>query len=235
VNRGKPAIRQESIPGTHRVLAMLFLFAVVATVVYTHQLVIPLFLGLLAWGKLWLKTLTPKVGMLLLKNSVVLQLRRFAVQASTHIFVKSHKPWRRFLTRLKLAVVAAVSGVFNGYLGLPLWLRTAIAIGVLIATAGSSFAVFALLIIPQTLLDWMGRRLGMILNRLGVTRFLVTLWEILVPETLRHRWYMYVKWKLGRQQLRAARRVHEKVVQAPTVEEQSETTINLPEDSYAPK
>lgn len=196
---------------SHRILGVIFVGVVAGVFATTHQLIIPIFLGLITWGKLWLKALTPKLGLLLFKNSVFMQLRRLIVRLSAHLFVKSHKPWRRFFTRLRLAVVDLVSGVFQGYLGLPLWMRTTIAIAVLVATAGSSFAIFALLIIPQPLLDWLRMRLAVILNQLGVTKALSTLWNTLVPRAIRHRWYMYVKWKLGRQQVTAARRVYEKM------------------------
>lgn len=195
----------------HRLLGVFFLSVVVAVFAYTHQLIIPIFLGLITWGKLWIKTLTPKLGLLLFKNSVFMQLRRITLRVSAHLFVKSHKPWRRFLTRVRQAIVTSVSSLFNGYLGLPLWMRTGIAIAILLATAGSSFAIFALLIIPQPLLDWLRIRVTIVLNQLGVTKAIGALWNALVPAGLRHRWHIYVKWKLGRQQVQAARRVHEKV------------------------
>ena len=195
---------------------MLFLGVVILIVAQTQQLVIPLFLGLLTWFKVLgkglvkalLQTLTPKLGVLLLKNSVFIQLRKLAIQASTHLLVKSHKPWRRVLTRIRVALGSAISRFFSGYLSLPLGVRTLIAIVVLLATAGSSLAVFALLIVPQPLLNWLQVRLRVILGRLGVTQFFSALWRIVVPRSLRERWYMYVKWTLGRRQVAAARTVH---------------------------
>ncbi|MEM6302568.1 MAG: hypothetical protein AAF749_12565, partial [Pseudomonadota bacterium] len=144
-------------------------------------------------------------------NSFVIQVRSLFVQISAHLFVKSHKPWRRFLTRIRQLLIEAFKSTFAWYLSMPLWLRTALAVAVLLATAGSSFAVFALLIIPQPLLDWLRARLGVLLNRLGVTRLFTTVWNLLVPESLRHRWHLYLKWTLGRRQVKAARSVHKKV------------------------
>ena len=194
-----------------QLLGASFVLAVVLVVANTHQFLVPIFFGLLAWGKVGLKKLTPKLGLLLAKNSFFIQLRSYLVKVSTHLFVKSHKPWRRTLTRIRVAIFSALSGVFDAYLSLPLWVRTGVAIAVLAATAGSSFAVFALLIIPQPLLDWLGRLLSRSLNRLGVTQVLTTLWKVLVPERLRYRWHLFVKWELGRRQVQAARRIHERV------------------------
>ncbi|MEM1142645.1 MAG: hypothetical protein AAGI88_08670 [Pseudomonadota bacterium] len=184
--------KQRRAPGRLELLGMLFISAVILVVAQTQQLVIPLFLGLLTWfkvsgkgfGKALLQTLTPKLGVLLLKNSVFIQLRKLTIQASTHLFVKSHKPWRRFFTRLRIALMSTVTRLFSGYLSLPLAVRTLIAIVVLLATAGSSFAVFALLIIPQPLLNWLQARLRVILGRLGVTQFFSALWRTLVPLSL---------------------------------------------------
>lgn len=207
---------QDKSPRRLQLLGVLFVAVVVAVILHSQQLVIPVFLGLIAWGKVWLKKLTPKLAMLLAKNSLILQLRRFAMRASAHLFVKSHRPWRRFLTKVRVALVTAVGNLFSGYMNLPLWLRTAIALAVLIATAGSSFAIFALLIIPQPLLNWLGTRLGALLHSLGLTQLLSTLWDFLMPEALRHRWYMFLKWTLGRQQVKAAKLVHNKVALKPS-------------------
>jgi len=57
-------------------LAILFLSVVLLISTYSNQIILPLFLGLLTWGKALLKSLTPKLGVILLKNSVVIQLRR---------------------------------------------------------------------------------------------------------------------------------------------------------------
>ena len=177
--------------GRLQFLGVLFVCVVVAVVLHTHQLVIPLFLGLLTWGKAWIKELTPKVGLLLMKNSASIQSRRMLMQASTHIFVKSHKPWRRRIISFKLSAVAFLNSVLARYLGMPLWLRTLIAIGVLLITAGSSFAVFALLIIPQPVLNWLEQRVKTTLRKLGVTKLFSTLWKTIIPEHIRHRWHMH--------------------------------------------
>ena len=195
-----------------QILGVLFVCVVVAVVMYTHQLVIPLFLGLLTWGKAWIKELTPKLGLLLMKNSASIQSRRMLMQASTHILVKSHKPWRRRIIALKLSAIALLSSVLARYLAMPLWLRTLIAIGVLLITAGSSFAVFALLIIPQPVLNWLEQRVKATLRKLGVTRLFSTVWTRMVPERIRHRWHMHVKWTLGRRQVMAAQRIHKNVL-----------------------
>ncbi|MEM1403868.1 MAG: hypothetical protein AAGG55_11100 [Pseudomonadota bacterium] len=206
-----------------QLLGASFVLAVVLLVANTHQFIVPIFFGLLAWSKVVLKKLTPKLGLLLAKNSFFIQLRSYLMKISTHLFVKSHKPWRRILTRIRVALFSALSGLFEAYLALPLWVRTGVALAVLAATAGSSFAVFALLIIPQPLLDWLGRLLSRSLNRLGVTQMLTALWKLLVPERLRYRWHLFVKWELGRRQVRAARKIHERVSQRP-VKSQPETS-----------
>lgn len=203
-------------PGRLQILGVVFLCVVAAVVIYTHQLVIPLFLGLLTWGKAWIKTLTPKVGLLLLKNGVVIQLRRVLMQASTHILLKSHRPWRRRITTVRVAAVEALRNSFARYLQMPLWMRTAIAISVLMATAGSSFAVFALLIIPQPVLNWLRQRLTATLNKLGVTKMFSALWRHVIPEAMRQRWHMHVKWTLGRRQVGAAKHLHQTVLRANT-------------------
>lgn len=193
-------------------IGLLFVGVVLAVASYTHQLIIPLFLGLFIWGKAWLKSLTPKLGLLLIKNGAAIQARRLAVQTSTHLLVKSHRPWRRWLTQARLVVLGKLKGGFARYMNYPLWLRSALAIGVLLTTAGSTFAVFALLIIPQPVLDWLREQVMSMLNKLGVTRFFATLWQSLVPSMLRHRWHMYVKWELGRRQVVAAKKLHSSVV-----------------------
>ena len=186
---------------------------VVAVVTYTEQLIVPIFLGLLTWGKAWLKSLTPKLGLILVKNGVVIQLRRMLVQASTHFFVKSHRPWRRWITTTRLTFIGLLKRWFDRYMQCPLWLRTAIALILLLTTAGSSFAVFALLIIPQPVLNWLRRQVISMLNKLGVTQFFAAIWPFLIPEKLRHRWHMYIKWTLGRRQVQAAKLLHNKVLQ----------------------
>ena len=195
-----------------QILCVAFVCVVIAVVVHTKQLLIPLFSALLPWGKSLIKSITPKLGLLLVKNGAVIQLRQVLMQASTHIFVKSHRPWRRKLTSLRLAATALLKKVLSRYLGTPLWLRTAIAICVLLITAGSSFAVFALLIIPQPVLNWLELRVKATLKKLGVTKLFTALWKFAIPENWRHRWHMYIKWTLGRKQVMAAKRVHQTVI-----------------------
>lgn len=192
-------------------IGVAFVAVVAAVASYTSQLIIPLFLGLLTWGKAWLKSLTPKLGMLLVKNSAVIQIRRVLMQASTHVFVKSHKPWRRSITAIRLQAMRTVKHSLEGYLRLPLWLRSLLAVLLLLITAGSSLAVFALLVIPQPVLNWLRKQVMSLLNKLGVTQFFGAIWRFVIPEQLRHRWHMYVKWTLGRRQVNAARKVHERI------------------------
>ena len=213
--------RQASFPppGSKRLqmVGVVFLCVVVAVVAYTHQLIIPLFLGLLTWGKAFFKSLTPKITLLLVKNGLVIQARRLVLQASTHVLVKSHRPWRRWLVTARLAAVARIKKLFAAYLDLPLWVRTAIAIAVLVTTAGSSFAIFALLIIPQPVLNWLRRQLLSTLNKLGVTRFFAAVWKLVIPSLLREKWHLYLKWTIGRQQVTMARKVHDNVAQKTTL------------------
>ena len=204
-------MRQTNKSGRLPILVVVFVCVVIAVVMHTNQLIIPLFLGLLTWGKAWIKELTPKIGLLFMKNSASIQSRRMLMQASTHILVKSHKPWRRRITAFRLSATAFFSGVLARYLRMPLWLRTLIAIGLFLITAGSSFAVFALLIIPQPVLNWLEQRVKVTLRKLGVTKVFSTLWTHIIPERIRHQWHMYVKWTLGRRQVTAAKRIHENV------------------------
>jgi hypothetical protein len=192
-----------------------FVAVVAAVASYTHQLIVPLFLGMLTWGKVWLKSLTPKLGALLLKNGLIIQIRQLLVKASTHVFVKSHKPWRRWLIALKSELFALIKQVFDRYMGLALWLRSVLAILLLLVTAGSSFVVFALLVIPQPVLNWLRKQFMGLLNKLGVTQFFSAVWRFILPATLRTKWYMYVKWTLGRQQVSAAKHLHNKAKKRP--------------------
>ena len=192
-------------------LAILFLSVVLLISTYSNQIILPLFLGLLTWGKALLKSLTPKLGVILLKNSVVIQLRRMLVQFSTHFFVKSHKPWRRALLNVKISIAHWAKRIFARYWQSPLWIRTAIAIGVLLATAGSSLAVFALLIIPQPVLNWIRKQFMSLMGKLGVSQFFAAIWKWVIPERFRHRWHMHLKWTLGRRQVVAARRLSDQM------------------------
>jgi len=192
-------------------VAVAFVAVVVAIASYTSQLIVPLFLGLLTWSKAWLKSLTPKLGMLIVKNSAVIQIRRFIMQASTHMLVKSHRPWRRSITALRLTLMRSVRNTLEYYLRQPLWLRSLLAIILLLLTAGSSLAVFALLVIPQPVLNWMRKQVMSLLNKLGVAQFFGAIWRFVIPPTLRHRWHMYVKWTLGRRQVSTAKTLHNSI------------------------
>lgn len=192
-------------------LGLLFVSVVIAVISYTHQLIVPIFLGLFTWGKAWFKTLTPKLGLLLLKNGFFIQIRRVVTQASAHVFLKSHRPLRRWLAAIRIALAKAVKQWFDRYMAWPLWARTIFALILLLLTAGSSFAVFALLIVPQPVLNWMRKQVMGMLNKLGVTQFFAALWRFVVPQTLRHRWHMHVKWSLGRRQVIAAKNLHSKI------------------------
>ena len=96
-------------------------------------------------------------------------------------------------------------------MAMPLWLRTAIAIAILFATASSSYLVFALLIIPQAILNWSKKMISTTLNRLGITKLVTTLWKFIVPDHLQHKWYMHSKWTMGRRQVATARKLKEKI------------------------
>lgn len=183
----------------------------VAVASYTHQLFIPLFLGLLTWSKAWLKSLTPKISILFLKNGAVIQIRRTLMQASTHVLVKSHRPWRRWLVESKLTLTRLLRRWFERYLNLPLWLRSVLALLLLLATAGSSLAIFALLVIPQPVLNWMRRQVMSLLTKMGVAQFFAATWRLVIPYKLRNKWFMYVKWTMGRHQVRTAKNMHTRI------------------------
>lgn len=192
---------------TVSLLGTLFVAVVVAIVVYRHTLVVPLYLGLIAWAKVAVKSVTPKLGMLLLKNGAVVKGRDIAVDVGTRFFVTSHRPWRRRLVALRQGATEAVLGVFRRYLSYPLWVRCLIAIALLAVTASSTWVVFALLIVPQPIIEWLKLRVRVILNKLGVLKSLDAVWRWLLPERLRTRWDRYRTWTLARRQLRAAREV----------------------------
>lgn len=208
-------MRQRVPPLGVRLLVLAFVCIVIAIDVQTKQLIIPIFLGLITWGKAWLKTLTPKVAIYFLKNGLVIQLRQLLVKVSTHLLVNSHKPWRKAAHGFKVAAIEKCKNLPAAYLRMPLWLRCAVAIGLLLATAGSSLAVFALLIIPQPVLDWLRGRVAKTLNKLGVTQFFAALYRFLVPTSLRYRWHMHVKWTIGRRQVRAAAQLAKTVQNLP--------------------
>ncbi|MBX2836792.1 MAG: hypothetical protein KTR35_08050 [Gammaproteobacteria bacterium] len=185
-----------------------------AILAFRDTLFIPLFLGLLTWGKALLKQITFKMTLMLAKNSLFIQIRKLFVQAFSHLLIKSHKPWRRGFANIQSSVKDALFSLFKRYMDSPLWVRTAIAISVLAVTAGSSAVIFALLIIPQPVLDWLKNRLKVVSNKFGVTQLFRGVWRKCVPNSWQYRWHMYVKWTLGRRQVRAARILHERLNQS---------------------
>lgn len=200
-------------PSGKRVAAIGVVFVAVVGVIalFRDTLVLPLFLGLITWGKAILKQLTLKMAFMLAKNSLFIQIRRLVVQAFSHVLIKSHKPFRRRVSSIQLSVKDALFAVFSRYMNSPLWLRTAIALGLLALTAGSSAAILALLIIPEPLLNWLKGRLKALSNKFGVTQLFRGIWSRLVPQGWQHKWHMYVKWTLGRRQVRAAQHLHRRI------------------------
>ena len=179
--------------------------------VYRDALVLPLFLGLLTWGKALLKQLSLKMAFALAKNSLFLQIRRFIVMVFSHLLIKSHKPFRRRVSSFQVSIKNMLYSVFSRYMDSPLWLRTAIALGLLAITAGSSAAILALLIIPQPLLNWLKKQVLTLSNKVGVTQLFRGVWIRVVPGHWHHQWHMYVKWTLGRRQVRAAQQLHQRL------------------------
>ena len=185
---------------------------VIAITYHQRTLLLPLFIGLSAMLKGLFKKLTPKFVVLLFKNSLFLKIKQLLIRASTRFAVLSHKPWRHKLRSLKAAISRTVLRVIQLYLDSPLWLRTTIALGILFATASSSYVVIALLIIPQSILNWLKGLLLKTLNRSGITHLLTALWKFLVPRHLQHKWYMHRKWTMGRQQVVTARRLRNRIL-----------------------
>ncbi len=50
-----------------------------------------------------------------------------------------------------------------------------------------------------------------LLNKLGVAQFFGAIWRFVIPQQLRHRWHMYVKWTLGRRQVHTAKTLHKTI------------------------
>jgi len=160
------------------------------------------------------KLLTPKFLVLLFKNSLFLKIKQLLIRASTRFAVLSHKPWRHKMRSLKTSVSRTSLKVIQHYLEFPLWLRTAIALGILFATASSSYVIIALLIIPQSILNWLKGLLIKMLNRSGITHLFNAVWKFLVPVKLQRKWYMHRKWTMGRRQVIAAQRLRESIFKA---------------------
>jgi hypothetical protein len=209
--------RNNSPPSRLRLTLLGILFVVSVTAIVFHQktLLLPLYLSLLAWVKTAFKSLTPKLVVALLKNSIFLKIRGVVIQLSTRFFVLSHRPWRRTLGLWKDRAVDFIKTVYRRYTGSALWLRSAVALALLAVTASSSYMFIAILIIPQSLLNWIRKLITNTLSKLGLTKLLNAIWQFLIPATLRHRWYMYNKWTLGRRQLNASRRMREKAKHLP--------------------
>ena len=188
-------------------LGLLFTLAVLVTAYYHHTLLLPVFVGMAAMLKSWLKLLTPKFLFLLLKNSVFIKLKQVLISGSTRLLVFSHKPWRHRLRSIRKRISQSILATINFYTGSPLWLRTAIALGLLIITASSSYIIIALLIIPQPILNWFKKLLLTTLNKLGITQLLKTVWKYLIPAKLRDKWYLHSKWAVGRRRVNTAKRL----------------------------
>jgi len=158
-----------------------------------HSFFLPIFLGLFTWLKAtlgaWLKLVTPKLGVALLKNSFAIKLRDVVVKGLTEFAVFSHRPWRRRIMALKKSVTDSCLSVLRVYLGYPLW-------------ASSTWAVLALLIVPQPIIEWLKLRATVILRKLGVLKSLDTLSRRVVPAPAQARWDRYRRWTLGRRQIR---------------------------------
>jgi len=163
----------------------------------------------------------------LAKNSLFIQVRRFIVQVFSHLLIKSHKPFRRRVSSFQESIKSMLYAVFSRYMSSPLWVRTAIALGLLAVTAGSSAAILALLIIPQPLLNWLKKQLMTLSNKIGVTQLFKSVWTRLVPNQWQHQWHMYVKWTLGRRQVRAAQHLHQRLHTAQAARNEASDT-NLP-------
>lgn len=190
-------------------LGILFVVAVIVITYYHHTLLLPLFIGLSTTLKGLLRLLTPKFLVLLFKNSLFLKIKQLLIKSSTRFVVLSHKPWRHRMRWIKSSISKTSLNIIKYYLLSPLWLRTAIALGLLFATASSSYVVIALLIIPQPILNWVKKLILTILRRSGITHLLSAIWKFLVPTEVQHKWYMHAKWTMGRHQVNTARRLRE--------------------------
>ena len=171
-------------------------------------MVIPIFLGLVTLLRAISKSITPKLVLLIVKNSLIIKIRQIITRGSAHLVVLSHRPARQKLRTLKVTITNFLAGLFRRYMGSRLWIRTSIALGLLLLTASSSYVFFALLIIPQPLLNWVKKQFVNTLNKLGITQTLNAFWRFLVPARLQQRWHIYRKWSLGRKQILTARRLH---------------------------
>lgn len=181
---------------------------VIVTVIYQHAFFLPIFLGLISTAKSLLNNITPKLIVLLLKNSMLIKLQQFFTRGSAHFILLSHRPWRRKLLRLKRQLIKTALRIPRWYMQRKLWIRTVIALVLLVLTASSSYVFIALLIIPQPLVNWVKLQIMTLLNKLGITQFLDTAWRYVIPASWQSRWCIYQKWTLGRRQIKTARRMH---------------------------
>jgi len=206
-------------PSGHRVavIGSIFLLLATAIVAYYQAFLIPVFLGLYTAAKALLKTFTPKVLLLFAKNSLVIKLRQTVVRSSAQWLFLSHKPVRQRLRSAKSTAAALLISLAKSYFELPLWIKTALALSVFALTAGSSYAFIALLIIPEPLLRWIKNKVLDFLNKLGVTKGLNTIYRFTVPPQLQHRWAIYLKWTIGRQQVRTARLLRDRAAQSRVI------------------
>lgn len=175
--------------------------------------------------------LTPKFLVLLFKNSLFLKIKQLLIRSSTRFVVLSHKPWRLRMKWLKTRISQTALHILQLYLHSPLWLRTAIALGLLFATASSSYLIIALLIIPQPILNWARKMIMTTLNRTGITHLLRAVYKFLVPADVRHKWYMHSKWTLGRRQITTARKLRERFLESRT-QTSSATNKTLPKHKF---
>lgn len=196
-------------------LSLIFLFIVTLTVIHHNTFVIPIFLGLFSFIKTSFKKLTPELVLLLVKHSLVIKLRQFITRGSAHLLVLSHRPSRLKLRSFKLIATGYAIDLLGRYLLLPLWLRTVIALTLLVLTASSSYVFIALLIIPQPVLTWVKNLLMGLFNKLGITQAFNVIWRFFVPASLQNRWSIYQKWTLGRRQIMTARRLHYRLSEVP--------------------
>lgn len=153
--------------------------------------------------------------MRLLRNSLIIKIRQLITRASAQLLVMSHRPFRKKLISVKTQLVGFVVHLFRRYMRSSLWIRSAIALGLLMLTASSSYVFIALLIIPQPLVNWVKRKLTTTLNKLGITQAFNAIWRYFVPASWQTRWHIYQKWTLGRRQIKAARQMHNKFSDIP--------------------
>lgn len=208
-------------------LGILFVAVVIFITYQQRTLLLPLFIGMSVSIKGLFKQLTPKFLVLLFKNSLFLKIKQLLIRSSTRFVVLSHKPWRHRMRWLKTTLSNTILRLIRYYMQAPLWLRTAIALGLLFATATSSYVVIALLIIPQPILNWLRRMLFTILNRLGITQIFKAVWKFLVPPKLQQKLYMHQKWTMGRRQVITARKLKATIINTAW---QQRAMNNLPSD-----